>query len=790
MRVTQILFSLIACLVFYSSAIADWTHFAPAQAIVEEPIELIFDDPSGEVAPLEAYLRLMVDGFELNPIPAFVLKSGEMRFSIPGDLMIGSELQYFVEITTSEGKFRFPQTGGWWINVAQPEEVRYLQLLSDLDQDNPDQVLLAFSVLSHDVDIESLEVKVNGEPLIGDLVVDPWLLTWQGKMPEGKNELTISMKDKSGEPMGVQTFDMSITGPDFVKSGFSATAWQEFNMDRLDGRTETWGRYHKAQLRFSGFRGEAKEAVRYRGRIFFSALDIEDDNLQPQSRIDAQISWKGLLLGVGDRHPNYGEAILSGTRVRGLELSTQGRIAGLKFVVGNVREARDPEYHVVAADSTFATDFRGSYRRQLMAFDLRAGKVNSGFEFGFSMAKTKDEVSSISLIATDTDLGLTDTLRSISPVDNLVAGLRVNLKAFRGQFVMRNQIATSMYNTNISHGTWDNEDVETLGLEGLPDPESLEDLIVINEYFSPLDLADGEYLPSSAIISTTNIHAGKHDFIADYRRIGTSFISLGSSFLTPDRQTFRLGDRFKMFKNQIYADVYWQAGSDNLDGQYDATVGTTSSNNIHIGLSAYPRARDLQLRLAFDIKNEDNEADSEDLASNKIDGTLNQVTLGASGGFNLLARQHRYSVTIINKNKSDNVSVDDSVTTYTERGFSTNQINFGLLTSLSSRTRLNMGLGFLKTDYDAESKAAYSYWNLRTALSRGWLSGKLESTLRFQYQQVSRDPENYGRLNTGAECAWQFIDNMRLSARMDWQTYTGDREDSWMQIVVRLSQDF
>jgi hypothetical protein len=104
--------------------------------------------------------------------------------------------------------------------------------------------------------------------------------------------------------------------------------------------------------------------------------------------------------------------------------------------------------------------------------------------------------------------------------------------------------------------------------------------------------------------------------------------------------------------------------------------------------------------------------------------------------------------------------------------------------------RLNMGLGYFSTKYENSLLSDYSYWNLRGALTRSWLSGQLETTFRSQFQGVNRDPDKYGRLNLGAECGWQFLTNMRASGRLDWQTYTGDRDDSWMQIVVRLTQEF
>ena len=766
-----------------------WTHFAPTQASSLQALELQFNDPAGEILPLEARLHLSLDGMPLPPLDPASLGAGEILFRVPPELLDGVVLRYFVELVLDSGPGRIPEQGTFNITLAPEAYVEHLTLLSDLEMAEGEQALIAAVPARDDLDLERLKVVIGGRPAEGELEVDPWLVTWTGQLPPGEHRIELRMVDLKGIPLPYQVVVLNVRGKDVIPSDLSFSAWEEFNMERVSDRLEygtprEWKRYHAAQFRFQGYHGEGREALKYRGRVYLSALDVESDQLQPQSRVEFEVRKSVFMTGLGDRQPSFTETVLSRTRVRGLELAYNGGTTGFALVAGNTREARDPLWSIDAATSDTLTDFTGSFARRLYGLDFRVGRLNSGFESGFSLLKVKDDVDSIDPFQS-----------SVAPVDNIVTGLRLNLRAFKGHLVVRNQAALSLYNSNIAGGAWNKSDLDSLGLDNFPDPASFENLIVINEYFSPLDLADRNFTSSLAMISSWGVAAGPHDLHLDFRSVGPNYVSLGNTYLTPDRRILRLSDRLRLNRNQLYLDGAFSRTVDNLEGQLDGSVGTTTESNLHAGAGWYPRQRDLQLRAGLDWLSEKNQATEE---VEQVQADLLQLSVGLSGGVYWLEHQHQYTLNLLLQNKQDDVGrVEDALTMAVLRNdlsFTNLQFSGDLRTPLSARLLLRLGLGWYDFGYKDELLSDNSYWNFHGSLNRNWLKGRLNTTLRTQVQGVTSGEgaaaAKYMRIDLGAEAGWTIRSGMSLASRLMYQGYSGDRDDGYFQVVLRFSQEW
>ena len=766
---------------------ARWTHFAPAQAPSGQPLRLEFLDPEGLEAPQEALLHAELDGRALDPLAAGELAAGRVVFTVPAALLEGRELSYQAEIRFAALAERVPSAGNWHIALAPAQELALVELLSDPDIEAGGEALLAFSAVGDQADLASARLWIDGQPAPGELEADPWLVTWRGTLAAGQHDIELRLKDGQGRELPPQHMQVRALGAEAVPTGLEASSWQEFNMDFQDSRLDQWQRYHAGQVRFRAWRGRGEKAWDLKGRMLLSALDLESDVLQPQSRLNLDLSHKGFLLGVGDRQPEYGQAILSGTRVRGTELQLDFRQFGLRMVGGRSMAARDP----------VGATFSGAYARKLYALDLRMGRQHGLFEGGMTVLKAKDDVGSL------------DSLAGTSPQDNAALGARLDVNAFRGHLSVRNQAAFSLYNSNIANGPWTKADLDSMGgaWQDLPDPSSYENIIVINEYFSPMDLADGDLLTGTAIMSNWQVSVGPNETLVDYRRIGGAYRSLGNSFLTPDQQEIRFTDRFRLLENQLYVDLGGGRGGDNLDGQYDGSVGTTTRDMLSLGLGWYPRGRDLQARLGFERQQEANEsldllpagADAAaELAARgqQIDGALSQVRLGLSGGLDWLARRHQWSLNYNNQTYGDEVGrVDDAAAVLrADRSFNSGQIGLGWQVNVTPRLRLDAGFNIYGSDYDDATMPDYGYWSLRGALGRAWLNGRLQGTVRGQFQSVVSETGNsqdaFTRTDLGGEVGWKLRQGLDLAGRLDWQGWAGDRDDSFLKAVLRLSQEF
>lgn len=809
----------LALLLLAAAAQARWTHFAPAQAASGEPLRLVFENPDGGEPPLEAWLHAELDGRAQPALAAAETGSGRLVFELPALRLSGTRLEYFVELTTPAGRLRMPAAGQWRVALAPGSSLPLLESLTDLGEQDPEQVLLAFSALDDRVDLTTARLTIDGEAVEG-VEADAWLLSWSGELPGGAHTVRVEASDRDGRSLPAQTFALRVQGPGEVPSGWTADAWQELNMDFQNGRGEEWARYHAAQVRFRAWRGEGRQALNLRGRLLLSAQDLESDVLQPQSRLEIELTKSGGLLGVGDRQPDFGEAILSGTRVRGLELGWQGRSFGVDLVSGTTRKALDPVYGW--RSGLPYREYAGSYERRLHGLDLRFGPKNLA-EFGFSVLKVKDDVGSIddappAWAASEYSAG------GVSPQDNLVTALRFNLGLFDGRLSGRNQVALSLNNSDITDGPMSGATLDSLDARDLPlTPEDVEDLIVINEYFSPLDLADGDYLSSAAVLSNWSLQLPGNDLLVDFRRVGPNYQSLGNGFLTSDRQTWRLTDRLRLKDNEVYVETSLNGSSDNLSKQYDSSVGTTSGLGFGLGLGWYPRAQDLRGRLGYDQTSEKNEAEDVALRSlhavdslgfaapdtagwaalnvQQVEGVTRQLSMGLSGGLNWLDRRHDWSLNLQWQTYDDRIGAlaldpggDAAELPRTDRSFGALQAGLDWAAPLAAHTGLRLGLGWYDMNSDDDNQTDYGYVSVRASVDRSWLQGRLTTSLRGQLQDVGSEAggatTDYLRTDLGLQAGYEFRKGFDVTGRVDWQGFSGDRSGDYLRTVIRLTQSF
>ena len=484
---------------------AAWQHQTPATVTSGSELELVFRDPASPQVE-DVLLRVMVAGGAVHELEPAELSPGEILFLVPGSITQTTSLEYALELTQDGERYRLPASGSWRVTPAPESVAEYFQLLSEPSFSSEEDALIALSPMAGEQDPAQVELRMDGRPL-ANVEADPWLVTWSGKLDPGTHVLEILVRDTQGRNLPPQRITLESLTPSRYAGEFHADAWEEFNMERVEGREQEWERFHAAQFRFRGTTPDPAKPWHYKGRVLLSAQDWESDILQPQSRFEAELSRGGLELGIGDRRPDYGRAVLAGTRVRGFELAWQSRFFGLGLMIGNSREARDP-ISGYSDGGSLMLEYSGSYKREVTAIDLRVGKKTGGFETGLTLFKAKDDVGSIDDFVADA----IDTLNTSRPVDNFVLGLRLNYRAMQGRLRLLNQAGFSLYNSNIAGGPFTEDDLDSLGIDNMPNPADFEDIIVLNEYFAPLDLGDGDYTSNLAWLSDWGLTYGSTIF--------------------------------------------------------------------------------------------------------------------------------------------------------------------------------------------------------------------------------------------------------------------------------------
>ncbi|MCB9474062.1 MAG: hypothetical protein H6678_09650 [Candidatus Delongbacteria bacterium] len=766
---------------------SDWTHQVPAQVDGAKPLQLVFTRVGGEAIPASARLYLELDGQGGPALDASYKDAVSIEFSVPAQRLQGIRMEYWVELTIGDMVERLPEDGSYSVNLNPASGGGESFLLLSAGETTPGgEVLLAFSPQVDDLDLATLELRVDGRSLEG-VVSDSWLVTWQGNLQPGTHTIELRVKDRTGRSLPTQRIAVE-TGSTaaavaLASRNWSAEAFEEFNMQRVDSRTSSWSRYHSGGFRAQG----SYQDWRWRGRVLLSALDFESDVLQPQSRVEAEVSSKWLSVGLGDRQPQVGNLMLSGTRVRGVDLSLNSKYARLGFVTGATRQALDPVYDAV-------TSFAGSYQRDLTALDIGFGDLNS-VSGALSVMTVRDDVGSIDASAA-----------GIRPVDNFVIGTRMKQSLFKGRLWMRQEAALSLYNSNITDGVVSAELMsDTLGID--LNPQDYENIIIINEYLSPMDIATNPF-SSAALDAGLGFRVARNEFQLDFQRIGPSYISLGNAFLDNDRQRLRLTDRVRLMESQLYLDLGYALSNDNLEGQYDLGPGTTTSHELRLGAGYYPHGTDLKLNLSLANIAEDNEAHRDE---DQLSTSLSQLELGVSKDLLALGLNHRASLSIQRQVKIDDIGQVDgapgSLPLKRDLAFSTIQVNLGLNTEIDEHMKSRLSISTFSHEYDDDTLGERAWWTLRAGLEREWRPQVLSTGLRFSIQSLSdkRDivndtnvvtssqKDDYSRIDLGGEVSWNPFPRFSLQSRLDFQFYGGERNntdlsDKDLHFVLRMTQ--
>ncbi|MCX7984069.1 MAG: hypothetical protein N3A63_04095 [Bacteroidetes bacterium] len=372
----------------------------------------------------------------------------------------------------------------------------------------------------------------------------------------------------------------------------------EFRNEKIENTSTTY------------LRGDLQLGAVYRS--FSGALDVhltneEKNTIQPQNRFLGTIQWNDYLkLQVGDAYPVFPSLFVSGKRVRGVSGSltlgffnldvsygqTERRIEGTvikdtSYVDTSAASSR-PKASLPLGGLTYRLFEAGTYKRTMFAMRPSFGS-GENFQLGFTVVKTKDDMSSIQY--------------GIYPKENIVGGADFTLALADQRIKWVTQVAFSLSNTDISAGNLSDAAIDSI--KGVYDTtktvaeretakKEAEDLkrvaslgrsfITVNEYLTPLDPITK--LPSTAIESELTINLFNNFIrIVGFRR-GKSFVSFGNEFIQTDIQGVNISDRIRLLENRVLLSVAYEIKSNNTLNEH--SVPTTRYNTLSTSVTVFP----------------------------------------------------------------------------------------------------------------------------------------------------------------------------------------------------------
>ncbi len=362
----------------------------------------------------------------------------------------------------------------------------------------------------------------------------------------------------------------------------SGTVYAESRFERVSD-VGTW--YNRGGFSASVARGDWRLTMNT-----FLTSD-EQSNRQPQNRFFIGVESPWISAGYGDGYPAFPNLILSGKRVRGLHTALHVGFFNLDLALGETvrpidgvllkqfsaeslrtEQQSDPSASYAPIDSTTWGKFRyGTFERTLFAVRPSFGS-GQHWQLGFTWLTSRDDRSSISY--------------GIRPQENVVVGTDFLTRIDEGRIEFAAQAAFSMYNSDISSGTFTDAYIDSV----YDNPETVKN---VRDILSPVITVNDNLRPLSLDIPTTlaydlsvNVNYFNNVLRAMYIYRGSDYTSFGQTFLRKDIRGFNILDRLRLVENQVMLTLGYERLEDNTSRNKIATTAYTTTT---AALSYSPR---------------------------------------------------------------------------------------------------------------------------------------------------------------------------------------------------------
>lgn len=433
-----------------------------------------------------------------------------------------------------------------------------------------------------DVDLQSMELKVNGVDVTRYANVSGFLVTYpfEETTKTGRHTFTFSLKDREGNASRIESYftvkpepvkERKISAHGNIKAG------SEYDKEATKDLT--------GSVELNMFGGLSKN-IDYSLSIGLTNEEGSDMQRLSTYRFDLSSPYGGLVLG--DATPSFTDYSINGKQVFGVHLLPQFGFFGFELLYGqSLRPVESP-------------DEPETFRQMVYGGKIKIGNERK-VQWGLAFLKVKDSKDSIAPT-------------TVTPKDNIVVGTDLRLSLLSGKITFRAEANESMLNEDISGGPAKFADYE------LPfDPGKWEWLFTINEHIVPV-IPGLTSLGAKAAVKIGPFY--NNTLNAEYSYVGAGYNSLGNPAVVNDRAGIRLWDSLWLMQNRVFINATFQNYWNNLQ---DTLTYTTGNIGGSAGVYVYPTDY-LTLNGAVDILKTSNDAPKTDTAA--IDNINNNFSAG------------------------------------------------------------------------------------------------------------------------------------------------------------------
>ncbi len=462
------------------------------------------------------------------------------------------------------------------------------------------------------------------------------------QVPLGKHTIRVELYDSRSQLVASREWSFT------ALQGYMATA----SPNRLNVSGGIFGEFRREDLRDGAsvndynYGGIQLKAIRsnfsFGARLYLSNQDKSDR--QPVNRYTGYLQYdfwnhRYLYLSAGDAYPRFSPLLLQNILVRGFEGRLALKFINIDFVNGQSRRA--VEGHEYTLINRFTNEeetqvIRGTYRRNLTALRTSFGEGRN-LQVGFSFLKATDDSGSIRY--------------GRDPQQNVVAGSDIHVSLHNDRVLLDASINASAYNRDITGGSLPFDSLQNI-VGGLGSVEEnyynqLKNLITVNQNMV--------LRPALAYNGRLMLRYFNNNLSFMYESVDEGYHSLGQPYLLTDNRGIHIIDNVQLFKNQFFLTLGFRDFQNNLQ---KTRRHTTSNQNIYINFSYFPLKNLPDLTIGFNNYTRGNGLSRADslLTEFPEDNRTNSFNITTGYGFNLLSLKHRVGFSLMNYQRTDNIT--------------------------------------------------------------------------------------------------------------------------------------
>jgi len=554
-------------------------HLAPGSFFDNEKAEIKLEIRNGftDVKKVDLYFRKtgeinfvsaeMAEGSETDPFFTYIITNLETY---------NTGLEYYFEITdNSENIGTYPeidpQNSLFRIGVIPAKKVSGDFILLSPDPDiapESESIMIAISLfaLSGELKENSIKFIFDDNDVTSQTTKSNNMLIYKVKNTSpGDHSFQVFAEKTNGEKIRSQKWSHTVPGlvkiDNFLYSG-DITVASRIRKTKSDSGDLDYDN-HNLLL---NLRGRYKK-LRMRSRLYISTNEESDE--QAVNRYNIMLAIPHLEIIGGDHTPNFDKFTANGKNIRGIQTNILFKSWRIYTSFGAIYRNIDGKVDSTNAGQDITTYTSGTFKRNSLATRIELG-TKELFQFGLGFSKTKDNISSLNK---KYYISQTDELPIVTPKDNIVIATDVRLALSNQKFVLGMDWAISLYNDNIIGGALDSDSLEALFDEEIPiDPESYENIIVLNKNISPI-------IPNKSCLAY-NIYfkwnLKNNLFNISYSAIGASFNSLAVNYLAKDTSILSIFDNIRLLNNRLVLSLGFNLISDNINDEKSVTSKSTN----------------------------------------------------------------------------------------------------------------------------------------------------------------------------------------------------------------------